>query len=436
VFTRSYPPAYLAGGPARSVHALVETLHEDFAFAVITPAFDGSARQTMESVEPGRWSTSGQVRIWYEASRRIAPRTVATLIRQSRPQVIYLNSFFDYRFTVLPLLAARVTARRARILLAPRGELSPGALALKRRKKRVFISVFKLLRLHRSVSWHASTDQEKAEIDTEFGTDLNVHVALNLRTGLFGDETVRPQSQDARSRHSRSVVFFSRITPKKNLLAVIRALSFVENDTHLSIAGPVDDTAYWKKCLEAVNEMREPGLVRYTGPVLAQDVVPFLRRFDLFVLPTFGENFGHAVLESLAAGTPVIVGRDTPWQQIEDSGAGWLCDPADPLALAGMIDRFFSLDERAREGMRASAHDLARALLSDRGSADANRSMLHAVTSRPEPRADLGAWSCTHAGHSSLAAASGAYRSGLNLARAHSAACRPIWASWDGSRSN
>ena len=111
----------------------------------------------------------------------------------------------------------------------------------------------------------------------------------------------------------------------------------------------------------------------------------FLSRFDLFVFPTLGENFGHVVLESLAAGTPVIVGNDTPWHQIETVGAGWICDPASPEAVAELIERFLALDEDARMRMRTAARDLARQVLNDPRGVDANRAMFHALTLSLEP---------------------------------------------------
>src|SRR5664280_2527753 len=80
VFTRSYPPAYLGGGPARSLYALVEVLAAEFRFSVVTSASDASATGPMESVEPSRWSTFGSATIWYESSHRMPARTAAKLL--------------------------------------------------------------------------------------------------------------------------------------------------------------------------------------------------------------------------------------------------------------------------------------------------------------------------------------------------------------------
>jgi glycosyltransferase involved in cell wall biosynthesis len=127
--------------------------------------------------------------------------------------------------------------------------------------------------------------------------------------------------------------------------------------------------------------MPVPGSVSYAGVIPPDEVVSFLERFDLFVLPTLGENFGHVVLESLAAGTPVVIGNNAPWSQVVSSGAGWVCDPGNPGAIADLIDNFLSLDPAARHRMRAAARQLASEVLHESSSVTANRSMFRALTS-------------------------------------------------------
>ena len=382
VFTRSYPPAYLRGGPARSLHALVEALAAEFRFSVVTSAFDDPVRGPMQSVESSKWSTFGRAEVWYESRHHMPARTAVKLLKETEPQLIYLNSLFDYCFAIVPLLIARTMFWRVPIVLAPRGELSAGALALKRRKKRAFIAAFRLLKLYESVTWHASTRQEKADIERVFGPRVRSHVAIDLRTDLFGDRVEQGQSRRSPDDpHGGSLIFLSRIVPKKNVAAAIRAMFLLKGNARLSIAGPIEDVRYWNRCLGLVNDTLDPRLIRYVGTIPADQVVAFLSRFDLFVFPTLGENFGHVVLESLAAGTPVIVGNDTPWHRIEASGAGWVCDPTDPGAIAELIERFLSLDEEARERMRIAARSLAIEVVKDPSGVDANRSLFHALTS-------------------------------------------------------
>jgi glycosyltransferase involved in cell wall biosynthesis len=336
----------------------------------------------MASVEPNQWSTFGHATIWYESRYRMPARTAAKLLKETKPQLVYLNSLFDYRFTILPLLIARTMLWKVPIVLAPRGELSAGALAFKRQKKRAFVTAFRLLRLHEAVTWHASTSQEKSDIERVFGANVRSHIAIDLRTNPFGGGVERDQSQRVPDDpRGSSLVFFSRIVPKKNVVTVIQAMALLKCNAHLSIAGPIEDARYWRRCLNLVNSMPDPGLIKYVGTIPPDEVVDFLNRFDLFVLPTLGENFGHVVLESLAAGTPVIVGNDTPWHRIENSGAGWVCDPTDARAIAELIEHFLSLDKDTRERMRTAARKLALEVLNDPTGVNANRSMFRALIS-------------------------------------------------------
>jgi glycosyltransferase involved in cell wall biosynthesis len=381
IFTRGYPPAYLRGGPARSVFALVEALAADFRFSVITSAFDDPAAGPMRSVKRSQWSTFGHAMIWYERRYRISAWRTATLLKETEPQLVYLNSFFDYRFTILPLFITRMTSRKTPVVLAPRGEFSAGALALRWQKKRVFIAVFRILGLHKAVTWHASTIREKEDIERVFGTGTRSHVAINLRTGLSVGEEQNHEQRPGADPHCCSLVFFSRIVPKKNVATVIRAMPLVKGKAHLSIAGPIEDARYWAECLELIDNTGNPDIIKYVGSIPADGAISFLGRFDLFVFPTLGENFGHVVLESLAAGTPVIVGSDTPWDQIETVGAGWTCEAASPEAVAELIERFLALDEGARMRMCTVARALAGQVLNDARGVDANRAMFHAHTS-------------------------------------------------------
>ena len=381
IFTRSYPPAYLAGGgPAQSVFALVEALADEFRFSVITSALDDPAAGPMDSVKPSRWSKFGHAMIWYELKHRMPARKVIALLRETKPQLVYLNSIFDYRFATLPLLVTRIIPSRITVVMAPRGELSAGALALKRNKKRFFVVAFRMLGLHKAVSWHASTSQERAEIESAFGASVRSHIAIDLRTGIScRTESLNRDCLDHGEPNSCSLVFFSRIVPKKNLATLIKAMPLVEGNVHLSIAGPIEDAKYWAKCLALIFDIGNRESVTYIGTIPPNNVAGFLSRFDLFVLPTLGENFGHVVLESLAAGTPVIVGRDTPWQQIETVGAGWMCNPASAEEVAGLIQRFLALDESARLRMRIAARNVATEVLNDPDGINANRAMFRAL---------------------------------------------------------
>src|SRR5699024_4871841 len=112
---------------------------------------------------------------------------------------IYLNSLFSPRYSLLPMLLKRLGFwKKGTLLIAPRGELDPGALALKARKKRAFLIAFKLLRFHKTALWHASTPLEEAQIKNQFG-EVTTLVREN-ETSLPQQAFIRPPREAGPAR--------------------------------------------------------------------------------------------------------------------------------------------------------------------------------------------------------------------------------------------
>jgi glycosyltransferase involved in cell wall biosynthesis len=398
VISGSYPPAFLMGGPVRSLAALTEQLSDEFDFFVITSAFDGPAEDKMSGVASDRWIHTAHATVWYFGAKRPSPWSLNRLIARSKPDVLYLNSLFNARYSIFPLMTTRLLHPRRRVLLAPRGELSLGALQIRAWKKTLYLVAFRAARLHRFVTWHASTEMEAADIDRVFGS-REFGANGKLHRGGFGRTrgTRQPRVEVAQNLSAvqiapensgatpgtESIVYLSRIVPMKNLHTLLDAIADVAGELTLTVAGPAEDAGYWDRCRHIIASLPTDKRVEYVGPVEGHGVISFLSGFDLFILPTLGENFGHVVLEALAAGLPVIVGQDTPWGAIEEVGAGWTCDPRDPTALARRIEEFRSLTPAARQDMARSARRLADSMIQDPAAQEANRSLFRRMAGAP-----------------------------------------------------
>jgi glycosyltransferase involved in cell wall biosynthesis len=356
VVTRSFPPSFLCGGPARSLDGLVEALHGQCTFRVVTAANDCGHSEPMEGVQPDVWSSREHCRVKYLSKGRQSSRRVVQAIRESQPECVYFNSFFDLRFFLLPAILLLLTRHRCPIVVAPRGELSEGALAHHFARKKALISTVRFLKLGRRWHWHASTELEAEEIRRTFPEASTVLVARNLRRQEATPEV-------ARQRHG--VCFVSRIVPKKNLLTAIRSVGRLSHPTTLRIAGPVSDTEYWAECQAVTRQLPHPETIEYVGPIDGSQVIPFLAEHELLVFPTYGENFGHVVLEALLAGTPVIVGKDTPWGALERVNAGWLCEPDDAEGIGAIVEQYLLLPEVEKVAFRRRAQALGLSLVND-----------------------------------------------------------------------
>lgn len=319
-FVSYYIPSFKAGGPVKTIKNMIEQL-DDFQFFVITRDRDLGDKKPFSNVKFGSWQKLGNACVMYLSPKSQSLWKLAKTINKTEFDLLYLNSFFDFSFTIKPLLARRMRlVRPCPIILAPRGEFSQGALAIKPIKKKLFIKLSGWLGLYKGVIWQASTDLEKSDIIRALNVSLeDVLVARDLPPGN-SDEALE---KDLTLNEVCKVVFLSRISPIKNLLFALKAISYVKADVIFDIYGPIEDEGYWKTCVKLMEKMPENIKVRYFGPVLPDQVADVFSGYDLFLFPTLGENYGHVIAESLVSGTPVLLSDQTPWRGLARYKLGW-----------------------------------------------------------------------------------------------------------------
>ncbi len=124
-------------------------------------------------------------------------------------------------------------------------------------------------------------------------------------------------------------------------------------DAVLLLAGK--DDGEQKKLEELTQELQIEKNVFFTGPLYDEQKRDFLVNADLFVLPSHTENFGIVYAESLAAGTPIVASKKTPWSEVEESDCGkWVNNSANETTQA-MVEML----GKDRELMRMNAKKLA-----------------------------------------------------------------------------
>jgi glycosyltransferase involved in cell wall biosynthesis len=343
-------------------------LGEDIDFRVVTQDRDSGDSDPFPDIAQMVWmsSRSGMGWVLYIPPARIKLDTIEKTVSEVAPDYIYLNSFFDRKFTLRVLLARRLGRLNGpEILLAPRGELSPGALGIKRWRKRLYLVLVRLVGLYRGLSWHASTGLEAAEIAAAFppARQSVIHVARNLPPVKADHAGVARPMGERLGEGPLRICFLSRIVPKKNLEFALRVLEKVRFPVEFTIYGPLEERSYWEKCAAIMNALPSNVNIHVAGEVPADQTVEVLSHNDVFLLPTLGENYGHVIYEALAAGLFVVISDRTPWNQLKDSGVGAVC----PLDCVGRyvaaIEYFASMPAQERERIRhaacAYAHDVA-----------------------------------------------------------------------------
>lgn len=356
----------------RTISNFCEHLGDEFDIRIICRDRDVLDSEPYPDVAIDAWNTVGKARVFYASTRTTTLRGVARLLRETPHDLLYLNSFFAVDFTMLPLLARwlRIAPRKP-CVIAPRGEFSAGAIALKAWKKRVYLWFASQFGLYQSLHWQASTEFEVADIEREFGLDQGrVTVAPNLAPCTAAAESDSPH----RSPGPLNIVFLSRISPKKNLDYLLRALARVRTPVQLTIIGPLRELDYWEQCRAIMAKLPPLVNAEYGGEVWPTEVVNTFARYDLFAFPTRGENYGHVVLEALMAGTPVLISDQTPWTNSND-GAVETLPLADIDRWVAKIESWASLDEVELKLRRESASQYARNYLESSGAVEQNRQL-------------------------------------------------------------
>ena len=222
-------------------------------------------------------------------------------------------------------------ARKAgdvRLVVSPRGTLSDWALNHHQVRKRLFWQFFQAQTLERADCFHVTAESEYQEIQ-RLGFRQPIAVIPNgIDVAPYQKPPTPPESR-------RQLLFFGRIHKKKGIDLLLQAWRVVESkdrEWDLIVAGP--DDGYLGEMRELAGEL---GLkrVKFPGPVYGEEKLALYRSADLYVLPTYSDNFAVTVAEALAAGTPAIVSKGAPWSGLEKEGAGWWVQiGVDPLVAA------------------------------------------------------------------------------------------------------
>jgi glycosyltransferase involved in cell wall biosynthesis len=180
------------------------------------------------------------------------------------------------------------------------------------------------------------------------------------------------------------VVFLSRISPKKNLLGALRVLKDVSGDVEFNIYGPAEDAAYWKECKRAIEILPPNVRVRYVGEINHDSVSYVFAEHDLFIFPTFGENYGHVIFEALIAGCPVLISDQTPWRQLKSAGVGWDIPIDDTEQFSAVLQQCVDAGDELYAALRVRAKEYAESHLNNPGIVEANRKLFNLACSAAE----------------------------------------------------
>lgn len=326
-----YKPAYKAGGPIHSIENICLGLKSKVDITVISPSSDiDGTKLDIESY----WKNRTQdINIFYKEN--LSLYWLYNFIKTNQFDCVYLNSFFT-PIIILKIIASTIFFN-TKIIIAPRGQLSDGAISNKNVIKSIYIKCFRYLIKNRIYRFHSTSNQETNEIIKRLNLKHNkIFQASNIRILTINKDIF---TYSTKKKDELRLVFFSRIVFKKNLLFILNTLkNYSENNVYLDIYGTIEDSKYWDKCLNVIKELPNNINCSYKGVLHPDNVIEKLSAYDAMVLPTLNENFGHVIIEALYSGIPVILSPYTPFSKIvEFYKIGYVCSLSSERKLLDII---------------------------------------------------------------------------------------------------
>lgn len=269
-------------------------------------------------------------------------------VEQPKPLLIHDHGVWGHTN-----FAAWWVARKQNIpyVLNPRGMLEPWALEFKAAKKKLAWLVYQRRIAAAAAAVVATSEQECENVKRLFP---RIPVAI-IPNGVDLPSESYGVADKSDAVIGGTVLFMSRIHQKKNLAGLLYAWKLlpaeVVNRWCLLIAGP-DEAGHGQVVASLVRSLNLQNAVKLIGSIDEDRKAAIFKSADVFVLPSFSENFGVVVAEAMGYGLPVIATTGTPWQELSRSGCGWWVDP-DPESLADALAQAMGRSFAERRAMGA-----------------------------------------------------------------------------------
>lgn len=343
-------PGNKAGGPVKSIYSLIKTLKDTIDFYVITMNTDIASNKEYV-VKPNEWTTYDDIQVYYFSKNNFSSQQLIKVIDDISPNAVYINSFWSYKFSILPLVLKKLKKLKYPLILAPRGMLEDGAMNIKSFKKKIFIFLSKIVQIHKNIIFHATSMDEQASIKN-FYPDANIIQVPNI-------SYIEPCSVQLEKKKKELKLFFlSRVTPIKGLDFAIHILSQLQlpddYQVEYDIYGNNEDKEYFKECKSLIKKLPPNIKVTYKGTLSFQDIGKTISHYHFLFLPTKNENFGHAIVETLMCERPVLISNCTPWNEVNANHCGYAL-PLDENTFIACLKNMIEMEDAEFQTMCLNA---------------------------------------------------------------------------------
>jgi glycosyltransferase involved in cell wall biosynthesis len=243
-------------------------------------------------------------------------------------------------------------------IIQPHGYLEPYSLTKSKYKKHIVSLLYEKRNLLDSSVLIACSEKEAKHLKLIYP---NKDIAI-IANGIPEEFIFSPISNDFIDPcpNKLKMVFLSRIHPLKGLERLFKAIHKIGvsrfKDWNIIIAGfpELNHDIFLKRLVKNLN-MSE--LIRFEGPKFGQDKIDLISMCDVFVLPTFTENFGIVVAEALGRGIPVLTTQGAPWDELVKKNCGWWVTNNEDGIIEGLI-QILETDKATFSAMGAKGREL------------------------------------------------------------------------------
>jgi glycosyltransferase involved in cell wall biosynthesis len=289
---------------------------------------------------------------------KVSP-SLAAALKQKIPSadVVHVHSLYQFSSTVAAYYCRRFNVP---YLLRPHGTLDPYLFRRHRPRKWLYEMAFERRNLRSAAAVHFVT-REEMRLACSLGLEFNPVVAP---LGIDLDDSLPERNPDAlasiwpETRGRKVILFFGRINFKKGLDVMAQAFGRLARRRHdiiLLIAGP-DIEGYGTRVRGWLSDEGVLNQTLFTGMLTGARKSAALAGATLFVLPSYSENFGIAVVEAMAAGQPVVISKHVNiCREVADAEAGLVVN-TDPDEVARAMETLLDRPELAERMGRNGKH--------------------------------------------------------------------------------
>lgn len=354
----------LRGGPSKAVIEMVAALIAQGVDAEIATTNDHGESELNVPLDVLSEYRGVPVRFFQRFSPAIRPlrefaysKSFHRWIKKhiSTYDVIHVHALFSFTSSY-----TMRTARKARVpyIVRPIGQLETWSLSQSWWKKKLFLTLFERANLLGANTIHYTAASEKKQSVTSIDELENSTRSEIIPLGIHPPTRI-PNAREqiferyALDKHKNIFLYLSRIHPKKGLELLIDALKSVDSDSWQLVIAGSGNTDYIDQLKQMTTDLDIRECCHFIGFVEGKTKNLLLQGSDLYVLTSYSENFGIAVLESLAADTPALVSRGVALSSIiESEKLGYVCD-----ANAGSISSTLQRAINEAENIRKSPAD-------------------------------------------------------------------------------